>query len=223
MSAYGFLERPTVRVEIERPDEELVARARAFGSATLHEAAGKIGALPAAIKPAVVGFTVCGPAVTVRSPASDNVWFHRAMVVAQPGDVLVVTVGGVYEHGYWGEIMSHAARARKLAGLVLDGCVRDAATLGSVGFPVFARGLAIEGTNKDFSAEGWINHSLPIGKTTVEAGDLIVGDIDGVVAIPRGALAETLDAAQAREEREIEVIRKLEAGITTLELYQWSE
>jgi 4-hydroxy-4-methyl-2-oxoglutarate aldolase len=119
--------------------------------------------------------------------------------------------------------MSHAARARKLAGLVLDGCVRDAATLASVGFPVFARGLAIEGTNKDFAAEGWINHPLPIGKTTVEAGDLIVGDVDGVVAIPRAALAATLDAARAREEREVEVIRKLEASVTTLELYQWTE
>jgi 4-hydroxy-4-methyl-2-oxoglutarate aldolase len=223
MSAYAFFERPTVRVEIERPDGELVARARAYGSATLHEAAGKIGALPPAIKPAVAGFTVCGPAITVRSPASDNVWFHRAMVVAQPGDVLVVTVDGVYDHGYWGEIMSHAARARKLGGLVLDGCVRDAATLGSVGFPVFARGLAIEGTNKDFAAEGWINFPLPIGKTTIEAGDLIAGDVDGVVAIPRAALAATLEAARAREEREVEVIRKLEAGMTTLELYAWPQ
>jgi len=218
---YKFFELPTVRVDIERPNATALERARAFGSATLHEAGGKIGALPAAIKPAVAGFTVCGPAVTVRSPPSDNVWLHRAMVAAQPGDILVVTVGGAYEHGYWGEIMSTAARAQHLGGLVIDGCVRDGAILGDVGFPVFARGLAIRGTGKDFAATGWINFPLDVGEVTVNGGDLIVGDIDGVVAIPREHVDATLDAARAREEREVDVIRKLDAGVSTFELYNW--
>ena len=220
---YKFFELSTVNIEIERPDPASLQRAKAFGTATLHEAGGKIGALPAAIKPAVTGFTLCGPAVTVRSPPSDNVWLHRAMVAAKPGDILVVTVEGAYEHGYWGEVMSTAARARKLGGLVIDGCVRDGGTLGNVGFPVFARGLSIRGTGKDFGATGWINYPLSVGDVTVNAGDLIVGDIDGVVAIPRAQIDATLVKSREREDREVEVMRKLEAGVSTLDLYKWDE
>jgi 4-hydroxy-4-methyl-2-oxoglutarate aldolase len=218
---YRFYDLPTVTVDIERPDPALVARAASFGSATLHEAAGKIGVLPPQIKPVVPGFAISGPAVTVHSPPGDNLWLHRAIVAAQPGDVLVVYVDGVYEHGYWGEIMSTAAKARGLGGLVIDGCVRDGAILGRVGFPVFARGLCIRGTGKDFSARGWLNHPLLVGDVTVNAGDLIVGDTDGVVAIPRERIAEVLDKSKAREEKEADVMRKLEAGETSIDLYGW--
>jgi 4-hydroxy-4-methyl-2-oxoglutarate aldolase len=148
---------------------------------------------------------------------------HRGIVAAKPGDVLVVYVDGVYEHGYWGEIMSTAARARKLGGLVIDGCVRDGAILESVGFPVFARGLCIRGTGKDFAARGWINQPLLIGDVTIEAGDLIVGDTDGVVAIPRARVAEVLDKSKTREEKEAETMRKLEAGETSIDLYGWDK
>ncbi len=218
---YRFFDLPTVTVDFERPDPALVARAASFGSATLHEAAGKIGVLPPQIKPVVPSFTISGPAVTVHSPPGDNLWLHRAIAASQPGDVLVVYVDGVYEHGYWGEIMSTAAKARHLGGLVIDGCVRDGAILGRVGFPVFARGLCIRGTGKDFSARGWLNHPLLLGDVTVNAGDLIVGDTDGVVAIPRERVAEVLDKSRAREDKEADVMRKLEAGETSIDLYGW--
>ncbi len=220
---YQFFDLPTVSVDFERPDAALVERAASFGTATLHEAGGKIGAFPSAIKPVVPSFALSGPAITVHSPPGDNLWLHRAIVAAQPGDVLVVFVDGAYEHGYWGEIMSTAARARKLGGLVIDGCVRDGAILERVGFPIFARGLCIRGTGKDFSARGWLNQPLLVGDVTVSAGDLIVGDTDGVVAIPRERVADVLDRSRSREDKEADVMRKLEAGETSIDLYGWDK
>jgi 4-hydroxy-4-methyl-2-oxoglutarate aldolase len=218
---YRFYDLPTVKVDIERVDRAVVQAAAAFGTATLHEAAGKIGALPSAIKPVVPSFHIAGPAVTVHSPPGDNLWLHRAIVAARPGDVLVVFVEGGYEFGYWGEIMSTAARARNLGGLVIDGCVRDGAVLERVGLPVFARGLCIRGTIKDFGARGWINHPVLIGDVTIEPGDLIVGDTDGVVAIPRAAAATAVTKSREREDKEADVMRRLTEGATTIDLYQW--
>src|SRR5690606_22642629 len=125
-------------------------------------------------------FRVCGPAVTVQSPGGDNLWLHRAIYAAEPGDVLVVHVSDKYDHGYWGEIMSTAAQVRGLGGLVIDGCVRDSTLLRSMTFPVFSRGLCIRGTGKDFGARGWVNYPLMIGGVTIQPGDLICGDEDGV-------------------------------------------
>jgi 4-hydroxy-4-methyl-2-oxoglutarate aldolase len=164
---------------------------------------------------------VCGPAVTVHSPGGDNLWLHRAIYVAQPGDVLVVSVSQAYDFGYWGEIMSCAAKARDLAGLVIDGCVRDGAILADFGLPVFARGLCIRGTGKDFDARGWINHPILFGGLTVHPGDLVVGDSDGVVAIPRARAEEVVIASQAREQKESAAIARLREGERTLELYNF--
>jgi 4-hydroxy-4-methyl-2-oxoglutarate aldolase len=220
---YKFFDLPTVTLDFVRPDPALVKRAGAFGTATLHEAAGKIGALTSAIKPMDPSFSIAGPAFTVHSPPGDNLWLHRAIAIAKPGDVLVVFTENVYEHGYWGEIMSTAGNAAKLGGLVIDGCVRDGALLGKVGFPVFARGLCIRGTGKDFAARGWLNHPLLLGDITVEAGDLIVGDTDGVVAIPRERVEEVVQKSREREDKEAETMRRLTAGQTSIDLYGWDK
>jgi 4-hydroxy-4-methyl-2-oxoglutarate aldolase len=221
--SYKFFDLPTVTLDFERPDPALVKRAAAFGTATLHEAGGKIGALASAIKPMHPSFSIAGPAFTVHSPPGDNLWLHRAIAIAKPGDVLVVFTEGVYEHGYWGEIMSTAGNAAKLGGLVIDGCVRDGALLGKVGFPVFARGLCIRGTGKDFAARGWINHPLLLGDVTVEAGDLIVGDTDGVVAIPRAKIETVVQKSREREDKEAETMRQLTAGQKSIDLYGWDK
>jgi 4-hydroxy-4-methyl-2-oxoglutarate aldolase len=177
--------------------------------------------MPLTIKPVAPGFRVCGPAVTVHSPGGDNLWLHRAIYVAEPGDVLVVHVSGEYDFGYWGEIMSCAARARGLAGLVIDGCVRDGAVLADFGLPVFARGLCIRGTGKDFGARGWINHPTRFGDLTVHAGDLVVGDTDGVVVVPKDRASEVVDAARQREAKEASILQRLRDGERTLELYNF--
>ena len=190
----------TVR-RIERVADDIAAAAAKLPSSTLHEAAGKIGALPSAIKPVSPSFRVSGPAVTVHSPPGDNLWLHRALYIARPGDILVVYVSGKYEHGYWGEIMSTAARKQGLGGLVIDGCVRDSELLPAVGFPVFARGLCIRGTGKDFGARGWIN---------------------APVAIPRAGAAIVVGAGRRREVEEQQIIQRIEAGETTMEIYGWN-
>jgi 4-hydroxy-4-methyl-2-oxoglutarate aldolase len=209
----------TTRKSVERVDAALIEAARQFDSATLHEAGGKIGVMPSEIKPLASHFRVCGPACTVHSPGGDNLWLHRAIYAAEPGDVLVVHVGDKYHHGYWGEIMATAAQVRGLAGLVIDGCVRDATLLREMPFPVFARGLCIRGTTKDFGARGWINYPTLFGATTVHPGDLIVGDEDGVVVVPRESASHVIEAASKRVTFEREVISRLRKGETTLAIY----
>jgi len=209
----------TTRRDIDRVSAAVVASARALPTATLHEAGGKIGALPSSIKPVAATFRCCGPALTVHSPGGDNLWLHRALDIAQPGDVLVVHVSGAYDHGYWGEIMTTMAKARGLAGLVIDGCVRDGVLLEQIGFPVFARGLCIRGTAKDYGAIGWLNAPVLVGDVPVSAGDLVVGDADGVVVVPRLRAAEIVAKSQQRERDEAAVLKRLEAGESTMQVY----
>ncbi|WP_346893238.1 S-adenosylmethionine--2-demethylmenaquinone methyltransferase [uncultured Roseibium sp.] len=209
----------TTSSDFARVPAEVVERARGLPTATLHEAGGKLGALPSSIGPVTPGLIAAGPALTVHSPGGDNLWLHRALEIAQPGDVMVVYTSGAFDFGYWGEIMSTAARAKGVAGLVIDGCVRDGALLTDVGVPVFARGLSIRGTGKDFGATGWIGHPVLLGNTVVHPGDLIVGDEDGVVCLPREDAVRILDASVARETAEQEQIRRLEAGETTMTIF----
>jgi 4-hydroxy-4-methyl-2-oxoglutarate aldolase len=212
---------PLIRKDIERVPGALLGAARTISSATLHEAAGRTGALPSAIKPVSPGFRLCGPAVTVHAPGGDNLWIHRALYAAQPGDVLVVSVSGAYDHGYWGEVMSTAAKSVGLQGLIIDGCVRDIAMLEEIGFPVFARGLCIRGTGKDFGARGWVNFPTRFDDVVVQPGDLIVGDRDGVVAIPRSAGAQVVEKAVQRDILEADICQRIARGESTLDIYGW--
>jgi 4-hydroxy-4-methyl-2-oxoglutarate aldolase len=205
----------------EPPPASVVSALARHGAATLHEAAGQTGALPPAIKPVARGMCIAGPAMTVQSPPADNLWLHRALYVARPGDVLVVSVSGHHEAGYFGEIMAHAARARRLAGLVVDGCVRDGDLLAEIGFPVFARGLCIRGTGKDHHARGSINHAVVIGDITVRPGDIIIGDTDGVVALDPAQTDQIQEAARARLAKESDIIAQLASGARTLDIYGW--
>ena len=205
-----------IRSDIERTTPDLIERARSLSSATLHEAGGKIGVMPYQINPVHPHFRVCGPAVTVNAPPGDNLWLHYAIYAAQPGDILVVHCGDRYEHGYWGEVMSSAAKARKLGGLVIDGCVRDFTLLDEVGFPVFARGQCIRGTAKDKQAIGWINHPVLFGDLTVNPGDLVFGDNDGVVVVPRCNAETVIAASEQRDRDELRICEELMAVGTTL-------
>lgn len=212
---------PTIRQEIERVSVDTIDKARALPASTLHEAGGRIGVMPRMIKPVAPSFRICGPAVTVNSPGGDNLWLHRALYVAQPGDVLVVHVSDSHDYGYWGEIMSTAARVRGLGGLVIDGCVRDGAVLEEYGFPVFARGLCIRGTGKDYGARGWINYPTLFGDLIVHPGDLIVGDPDGVVVLPRERATGIVAAAVEREAKERDILDRLRKGERTIEVYNF--
>lgn len=199
--------------------EAVIQEAKKTSSATIHEAAGKIGNLPSAIKPVDPSFKVCGRALTVFSPPRDNLWLHKAIYEAQPGDVLVVHVGDFYEAGYFGEVMACAAQARHIAGLVIDGGVRDREQLIDMNFPVFSRGLCIRGTGKDKEAYGAINKPIRIGEVGIFAGDLIYGDSDGVVVIPKNDAENIIKLANERDLEEQKVMKKLKAGERTLDIF----
>ena len=216
-----FDDRLTTRSDFARVSPATVAAAARLPTATLHEAAGKIGVMPPAIKPVAPGMKFAGPALTVQGPGGDNLWLHRAIAAAQPGDVMVVNVSGAFDHGYWGEIMGTAAQVAGLAALVIDGCVRDGELLAQIGLPVFARGLCIRGTGKDFGARGWIGHPTLFDDVTVNAGDLVVGDGDGVVVIPREQAQSAVEASVRREAAEAEQLRRIEAGESTMSIFNF--
>lgn len=201
-------------------DDALLDRARRLGAATVYEAAGGIGALPSTIAPVDPSWRIAGPACTVRSPAGDNLALHRAIVAAEPGAILVVATGDTEpEWGYWGEVMSTAARVTQFGGLVLQGGSRDHAILPDIGFPVFSLGACIRGTSKHPAPEGdGINAAIEIGRVTIHPGDLIVGDVDGVVAIPAADVHETLDAGLRGHAAEATMLQQLLAGKTTLDV-----
>jgi 4-hydroxy-4-methyl-2-oxoglutarate aldolase len=187
-----------------------------FDAATVHEAYDRRGALPARIKPVDPTSHICAPAFPVDCPADDNLWIHRALYRAAPGDVLVVKTRGAVDAGYWGEILSEAAIARGLAGLVIDGGVRDTERLAAVGLPVFAASICIRGTVKDPEGDGRLGEPVSIGEIVIRSGDTVVGDRDGVVIVPADAVDAVATAARARVTKERDVIARLRRGETTL-------
>jgi 4-hydroxy-4-methyl-2-oxoglutarate aldolase len=205
-----------VITHIERPPKELIDQFRRIGSATIHEASGKKGAVDFSIKPITRGVRICGPAFTVQCHPLDNLMLHKALEKAQPGDVLVATVGGHYEGGYFGGLMATSAVARNLGGLAIDGCIRDSEEIIRMGFPIFCRGFSIRGTTKQVL--GLINHPVLFGGVLVNPGDLIVGDDDGMVVVSRDECKAVLDKSLQRVEAEKRKSAQLKAGTSSVEL-----
>ncbi|MDX3193424.1 S-adenosylmethionine--2-demethylmenaquinone methyltransferase [Streptomyces sp. MN03-5084-2B] len=191
-----------------------------LSSATVHEAAGRTGALPSAIKPLHPSMHLEAPAFPVKAPPEDNLWLHRAVYAACPGEVLVVDTGGGLEFGYWGEILAEAATARGLAGLIIHGGVRDSARLVEMGWPVFAERVCIRGTGKDPHGDGELGEPVLIGEQTVRLGDLIVADADGVVVVPAERVAEVRRLSAEREAAEADYLRRIRSGESTLDIYR---
>ena len=201
-------------VELQQDPEPLVAALLAAGSATL----GESGAAPMhpRIRPAWLGAAVAGPAFPVRCTPGDNLAIHVGVTRAPAGSVMVADMGGTRELGYWGEVLTTAAKSRHIAGLVIDGCVRDIAALEAHRFPVFSTGTALSGATK--SASGATGVTVEVGDRTVQPGDWIVGDVDGTVVIPADALGSVLAAARTRTAKEADAFSRLRAGATTVEL-----
>ena len=198
--------------------DALITRAARSSTATLHEAAGRIGSLPSSIKPHAPGVTVCGRAYPVLSPAGDNLWLHHAIYAAAPGDVLVVSTDDA-EFGYWGEVMAVAAQARGLAGLVITGGVRDTQQILALGFPVFSMGACIRGTGKNLAGHGSLGEPVTIGDVQINRGDLLFGDDDGVLVLPAQAAEAAIELGESRDKNEREIFSRLKRGETTLSIY----
>ena len=202
-----------------RVDPELISKLSEFGTATIHEAAGQIGALPGNIKPISKDMKICGSVYPLHCLARSNINLHEAIYQAKAGDVLVGSVDNFPDAGYWGDILTCAAQERGITGLVLDGCVRDADDIDKLGFPVFSRGLNILGTGKERG--GSIGEPIIIGGITINKGDIIIGDRDGLVVIPAGKVEEVIEASSARELKEDDVRNRLKNGETSLEIYKF--
>lgn len=190
--------------------------ARGHSAATLSEASGLAVALSPEVRAVWPGARLCGPAFTVQGAGGDNLALHHAVAQAPAGSVLVADHGGA-GYGHWGEILTVAAQHRGLRGLLIDGGVRDAADVERLRFPVFSRNDSIRGTRKDF--RGVLAVPVIVGDVTVRTGDLIVGDRDGVVALPGADVGVLLDRADARVAQEAETMARLRRGHTTLDLY----
>ncbi len=187
-----------------------------LGTATLAEAwpgARVLAAPPAPIAP---GMALAGPAVTLRARPGDNLALHLAIASAPPGSVLVADYGGATDSGPFGEIMALACRMRGIAGLVIDGAVRDSAQIAALGFPVFARGLDIRGTTK--TDRGLHGTPVTLGGVTIAPGDIVLADADAIVVIPAADLPAALAAARGRAAREAAMMDRLRKGETTLDI-----
>jgi 4-hydroxy-4-methyl-2-oxoglutarate aldolase len=204
-----------VLTKVSRPDRQLIEAFRDLGAATVYEAAGRTGSVDPEIKPLARGIRLLGPAITVRCHPRDNLMLHKALQIAQAGDVLVATTDGYPEAGYWGGLMATSAMARKLGGLAINGCVRDSEAIIRMGFPVFCRGTCMRGTTKGIL--GSVNLPILFGEVPVEAGDLILGDDDGLVVIPRPEIEKVLAASRKRVEAEKQKAAVLAAGVSSVE------
>jgi 4-hydroxy-4-methyl-2-oxoglutarate aldolase len=201
--------------KIERPSKEVMDQFRNIGSATVHEASGRKGYVDCAIKPIAQGVRICGPAFTVQCHPKDNLMLHKALEKAQPGDIIVASVGGYYEAGYLGGLMATSAVARKVGGLAIDGCIRDSEEIIKMGWPVFCRGFCIFGTAK--TGLGLVNHPTLFGGVMVNPGDLILGDGDGMVVVDRNECKAVLEKSIERVEAEKKKSVQLAAGVSSVE------
>jgi len=186
----------------------------ALGAATVGESGGSAAHLR--LRAAWPGAVVAGPAYPVGCTPGDNLAVHVAVTRAPRGSVLVVDVGQVADRGYWGEVLTTAAEAAGLVGLVLDGGVRDVAALQAHRFPVFSSCIALTGATKD--KPGTVGAPVRVGGVLVSPGDWVVGDADGVTFVPGESLADVLAAGRAREAKEAGFFEALRAGATTVEL-----
>lgn len=189
---------------LDRPDPEVVKRFSDLYTGIVLDQVGKRGAMSAQLGPISPGMRVCGPAVTSAGP--DLTVRRMAIDLAEPGDVLVVAAGGIEDRACFGDGTAKRMMMKGLAGAVVDGSVRDAGGLRALGFPTFCRGITPRNYHyPEEGAEGAVNVPVICAGVLVEPGDLVLGDDDGVVVVPRTLAADVQAEAQAKLEAEREV------------------
>ena len=205
-----------VKTKIERADAAQVAALAKFGTATIHEAQGRLGALSSRLKPVDRSMSLCGTAFTVKCARRDNIMLQVAISYAKPGDVIVVSAGEYEEAGSFGDVLANACLAKGIAGLVTDTGVRDTAELIRLGFPVFSLSTCIKGTVKE--TLGAINDPVVVGDEIIYPGDIIRGDADGLVVVRREQAAFAAQKSQEREDAEAGYIAAYKAGKSVIEV-----
>ena len=198
-----------VRTDVPRADPELVAQFRSHATSNIADAMGRFHFMDPGIR-ARSGLPLCGVAVTVDARPADNLMIHKALEVAKPGDIIVVSTNGNTTGAIFGELMCRTAVGASLGGIVVDGAIRDIDGLTALGFPAFSRTVCAGGCDKD--GPGEINLPISCGGTVVSPGDIVLGDRDGVVVVPRADAESVLALVKDLMERETKRIAEIKAG-----------
>ncbi|WP_394743196.1 4-carboxy-4-hydroxy-2-oxoadipate aldolase/oxaloacetate decarboxylase [Natronococcus roseus] len=207
----------TIEYDVQRPNRDVVSAFEEIPSTIVSDVTGNVGlTMDSGINPAYEGAETAGTAITVKAAPGDNLIIHKAITMAEPGDILVIDADGFTETGHLGELMCKSCQVNGIAGIVIDGSVRDRQALAEMEFPVYARGTHPRGPLKQ--DPGSINVSVSCGGVAVEPGDVIVGDDDGIAVAPRENAAEILERSREKLDSEDAVREELVEGEYLFEL-----